>query len=43
MRAYLKICAQFWDPQYKREMDMLEHVQEMAGRMIKDLEHLSYK
>ena len=36
-------CLECWAPQYKRDMDILEQVQEMAGKMIKDLERLSYK
>jgi len=42
-KAHLENCAHFWAPQYERDMDMLEKAQEMAQKMIKDLEHLSYK
>ncbi|KFV62129.1 hypothetical protein N307_09775, partial [Dryobates pubescens] len=39
----LEYCLQFWSPYYKRDMDMLEHVQKRAMRMIRGLEHLSYE
>ncbi|KAK4824460.1 hypothetical protein QYF61_015838 [Mycteria americana] len=43
MRAHLESCVHFRAPQYKRVVDILEQVQEMAGKMMKDLEHLSHK
>lgn len=39
MRAHWN-CVLFWASQYKRDMDMLEQVQEMAGKTIKELECL---
>ncbi|KAK4816314.1 hypothetical protein QYF61_014998 [Mycteria americana] len=35
--------CEFWAPQYKRDMDILERVQQRATRMMKGLEHLSYE
>jgi len=36
MRPHLECCVQFWTPQYKRDMDLLERGDER-------LEHRSYK
>ncbi|XP_071672956.1 cAMP-responsive element-binding protein-like 2 isoform X1 [Patagioenas fasciata] len=40
---YLKLCVWFGAPQYKREMETLERVQQKATKMRKGVEHLSYK
>ncbi|KAK4832508.1 hypothetical protein QYF61_023573 [Mycteria americana] len=40
---HLEYFFQFWVPQYKRDMDILERVQQRATKMIKGLEHLSYE
>ena len=36
-------CVQFWGPHYKRDMTILGRVQPRAMKMIKGLEHVSYK
>ncbi|KAK4830316.1 hypothetical protein QYF61_009821 [Mycteria americana] len=41
--THLECCVQCWAPQYKRDRDVLEQVQQMATKVIKDLEHLSYE
>ena len=32
-----------WSPQYRRDMDLLEHIQRRATEMIQGVEHLSYE
>mgnify|MGYP001866130451 FL=1 len=32
-----------WSPQYRRDMDLLEHVQRRATEMTQGMEHLSYE
>lgn len=34
-------CDQFWAPHYKRDMELLEWVQQRAAKMMEWLEHLS--
>lgn len=43
MRPNLEYCVQFWAPQYKRDLDILDRVQGKVTKMIKCLEHLSYE
>jgi len=41
VRSHLERCVQIWSPQYRRDMDALEHIQERATKMTHGIEHLS--
>ncbi|PKU44789.1 hypothetical protein llap_4896 [Limosa lapponica baueri] len=43
VRPHLEHCFQFWASQYKRDIDILERVQQRTMKMMKGLEQLSYE
>ncbi|GAB0181835.1 hypothetical protein GRJ2_000648800 [Grus japonensis] len=44
VRPHLEYCIQLWDPQYRRDMELLERVQRRPRRkIIRRLEHLSFE
>jgi len=43
VRPHLESCIQFWSPQCRKDMDLLEWVQRRATKVIQRMQHFSYE
>ena len=42
VRPHLECCVQMWNPQYRRDTDLLECVQRSATKMTQGMQYLTY-
>jgi len=43
VRPHQECCVHMWSPQYRRDVDLLEHIQRTATKMTQRMEHLPYE
>ena len=43
VRPHLEYCVQAWDPQYRKDVELLERVQRRTTKMIRRLKYCSYE